>query len=75
MQPEAYLHQPQRRTHRLKTKVLRLYRQTLRVRTQKCTPIPIQAEMSNYIQGLPEYIRKQLAECKEKIYRFVDEKF
>lgn len=31
--------------------------------------------MGSYIQGLPEYIRKQLADCKEKIYRFVDEKF
>lgn len=35
----------------------------------------MQAEMGSYIQGLPEYIRKQLADCKEKIYRFVDEKF
>jgi hypothetical protein len=32
-------------------------------------------ELSNYIQGLPDYIRKQLAECKDKLYRFIDEKF
>lgn len=35
----------------------------------------MQVEIGSYIQGLPEYIRKQLADCKEKIYRFVDEKF
>jgi protein associated with RNAse G/E len=35
----------------------------------------MQNEMSNYIQGLPDYIRKQLAECKEKIYHFIDERF
>jgi len=32
-------------------------------------------ELSNYIQGLPDYIRKQLAECKEKINQFIDQQF
>jgi hypothetical protein len=32
-------------------------------------------ETSSYIQGLPDYIRKQLVECKEKLYQFIDERF
>lgn len=32
-------------------------------------------ELSSYIQGLSEYIRKQLGECKEKLYQMIDEKF
>jgi hypothetical protein len=28
--------------------------------------------MSNYIQGLPDYIRKQLSDCKERLVRFID---
>lgn len=35
----------------------------------------MQVELSNYIQGLPDYIRKQLTDCKEKLYQFIDEKF
>lgn len=51
------------------------YHQAGRIQPQKCIILAIQIELSNYIQGLPDYIRKQLAECKEKLYRFIDEKF
>lgn len=45
------------------------------VQPEKCTIASIKVELSNYIQGLPDYIRKQLAECKEKINQFIDQQF
>lgn len=35
----------------------------------------MKSEISNYLQGLPEYVRKQLYECKEQVYRLIDKKF
>lgn len=32
-------------------------------------------ELGNYIHGLPEYIRKQLGECKEKLFLLIEERF
>jgi len=31
--------------------------------------------LGNYIHGLPEYIRKQLGECKEKLFLLIEEQF
>ena len=51
------------------------HHQTGRVQQKKCILVDMQVELSNYIQGLPDYIRKQLTDCKEKLYQFIDEKF
>lgn len=35
----------------------------------------IEGELSNYIIGLSDYIRKQVGECKEKLYHMIEERF
>lgn len=32
-------------------------------------------ELSSYIQGLPEYIRKQLSDCKEQLFQMIEQRF
>lgn len=32
-------------------------------------------ELGNYVHGLPEYIRKQLGECKERLFLQIEEQF
>jgi hypothetical protein len=41
----------------------------------KCIHRSIEAELSNYIIGLSDYIRKQVGECKEKLYHMIEERF
>ena len=55
--------------------MLRQHHQAGGVQPQERTSLAIKVELSNYIQGLPDYIRKQLAECKDKLYHFIDQKF
>jgi len=43
--------------------------------TSKCKDRLIEGELSNYIIGLSDYIRKQVGECKEKLYHMIEERF
>ena len=72
MPAKTSLRQPQRCNAISQTEMLLQHHQTRVIQSKKRIYPATKVELSNYIQGLPDYIRKQLTECKEKLYQFID---